>query len=92
VVLPPAGDAQGRRSCWLEAVVLAEDGAPLERGEALRLPWREARRQAHAAVLIDMVAQVPTFCLWRGLPDLPKGLKLTAAAEILEEIECRPAR
>jgi hypothetical protein len=83
---------QGRRSCWLETVVLAEDGVPLERGEVLKLPWREVHRQAHAAVLIDMATQVPVRCLWRGLPDLPKGLKLTAAAKILEEIERRPGR
>jgi hypothetical protein len=74
----------------MEVVVLGGDGTPLERGEALKLPWREARRHAHAAVLIDMIAQVPTCCLWRGLPDLPKGLKLAKAAAVLEQIERRP--
>jgi hypothetical protein len=83
---------KGARSGWLETVVLAGDGVPLEWGKALRLPWREARRHAHVAVLIDMIAQVPAHCLWRGLPDLPKGLKLAKAAAILEGIECKPAR
>jgi hypothetical protein len=76
---------------WLESVLLAEDGTALERREALRLPWREARRHAHAAVLIDMATQEAVRCLWRGRPDLPKGLKLTAAAAVLEEIERDPA-
>lgn len=83
---------KGRRSCWLEAVVLAEDGAPLDRSDAFRLPWREARQQVHAAMLTDMVAQVPVRCLWRGRPDLPKGLKLAKAGETLKEIERKPAR
>jgi hypothetical protein len=39
---------KGRRPCWLETVVLAEDGMPLERGEALKLPWRKARQRLHA--------------------------------------------
>ena len=83
---------KGRRSCWLETVMLGEDGVPLDRSDAFRLPWREARRRMHAAVLIDMATQQPVCCLWRGLPDLPKGLKHTKAAEVLEEIERKPAR
>jgi hypothetical protein len=43
-------------------------------------------------VLTDLIEQVPVRCLWRGLPDLPKGLKHTKAAEILEEIERKPGR
>lgn len=46
----------------------------------------------HAAVLTDMIAQVPVRCLWRGVPDLPKGLKHTKAGEILEQIERKPRR
>jgi hypothetical protein len=83
---------KGTRSCWLESVMLGEDGAPLDRSDAFRLPWREARRQVHAAVLTDMVEQVPVRCLWRGLPDLPKMLKHTKAGEILEAIERKPGR
>ena len=77
---------------WLESMVLGEDGVPLERGPALRLPWHEARRHEHAAVLLDMATQVAVRCLWRGRPDLPKGLKLGAAAPVLEELERGPAR
>ena len=76
---------------WLESVLLDEDGRPLERREAVRLPWPEARRHAHAAVLTDMGTQTVVRCLWRGRPDLPKGLKLGAAAAILAEIEHGPA-
>jgi hypothetical protein len=83
---------KGTRSCWLESVMLGEDGAPLDRSDAFRLPWREARQRVHAAVLTDMVGQVPVRCLWRGLPDLPKMLKHTKAGAILEEIERQPAR
>lgn len=83
---------EGRRGCWLETVVLGEDGVPLDRSNAFRLPWREARRHAHAAVLIDITTQAPVRCLWRGRPDLPKGLKLAAAAGVLEEIEREPTR
>ena len=75
---------------WLESVLLDEDGTPLERGDALRLPWQEARRHEHAAVLLDMAAQVAVRCFWRGRPDLAKGLKLGAAAPILEELERGP--
>ena len=77
---------------WLESVVLGEDGLPLERGEALRLPWHKARRHVHAAVLVDMRLQAPVRCFWRGLPDLAKGLKLGAATAILAEIERGPAQ
>jgi hypothetical protein len=83
---------KGTRSCWLETVVLGEDGAPLDRSDAFRLPWREAKQHVHAAVLTDMTEQVPVRCLWRGLPDLPKMLKHTWAGEILEEIERKPGR
>jgi hypothetical protein len=83
---------KGRRPCWLETVMLAEDGAPLDRSDAFRLPWREARQRVHAAVLTDMIEQVPVRCLWRGLPDLPKGLKHTKAGEILEAIARQPGR
>ncbi len=77
---------------WLESVVLGEDGRPLERGAAaVRLPWQEARRHEHAAVLTDMAVQAPVRCLWRGRPDLAKGLKLGQAAAILAEIEHGPA-
>ncbi len=75
---------------WLETVLLGEDGVPLERRDALRLPWHEARQHEHAAVLLDMAAQAPVRCFWRGRPDLPKGLKLGAAAPVLEEIERGP--
>ena len=75
---------------WLESVLLGEDGVPLERRDALRLPWQKARRHEHAAVLLDMAAQVAVRCFWRGQPDLPKGLKLGAAAPVLEEIERGP--
>ncbi len=77
---------------WLESVVLDEDGLPLERGPAVRLRWQEARRHEHAAVLTDMRVQAPVRCLWRGRPDLAKGLKLGQAAAILAEIEGEPAR
>ena len=77
---------------WLESVLLAEDGRPLERRDALKLPWQEARRHEHAAVLLDMVVQAPVRCFWRGRPDLPKGLKLGAAEPILAELEHGPAR
>ena len=83
-------DGEGARG-WLESVLLDEDGRPLERREAVRLPWPEARRHAHAAVLTDMGTQTVVRCLWRGRPDLPKGLKLGAAAAILAEIEHGPA-
>ena len=77
---------------WMESMVLGEDGVPLERRDALRLPWQEARQHEHAAVLLDMAAQVAVCCFWCGRPDLPKGLKLSAAAPILEELEQGPAR
>ena len=77
---------------WLESVVLAEDGVPLERRDALKLPWHEARQHEHAAVLLNMATQVAVRCLWRGRPDLAKGLKLAAAAPILDELEQGPAR
>ena len=75
---------------WLESMVLGEDGVPLERRDALRLPWQEARQHEHAAVLLDMATQTAVRCLWRGRPDLPKGLKLGAAAPILDELERGP--
>ena len=75
---------------WLESMVLGEDGVPLERRDALKLPWQEARQHDHTAVLLDMATQVAVRCLWRGRPDLPKGLKLGAAAPILEELEHGP--
>ena len=77
---------------WLESVLLGEDGVPLERGPALRLSWQEARQHEHAAVLLDKAAQVAVCCVWCGRPDLPKGLKLSAAAPILEELEQGPTR
>ena len=77
---------------WLESMVLGEDGVPLERRDALKLPWQKARRHEHAAVLVDMRLQAPVRCLWRGRPDLPKGLKLGAAAPILDELERGPGR
>ena len=82
---------QGARG-WLESVLLGEDGVPLERRDAVRLPWQKARQHEHAAVLLDMTTQTAVRCLWRGRPDLPKGLKLGAAAPILAEIENGPAR
>jgi hypothetical protein len=83
---------KGTRSCWLETVMLGEDGVPLDRSDAFRLPWREARQRVHAAVLTDMATQASVRCLWRGLPDLPKMLKHTKASELLEQIERKPAR
>ena len=82
----------GARTACRSSVVLGEDGLPLECGEALGLPWHKARRHVHAAVLVDMRLQAPVRCLWRGLPDLAKGLKLGAAATILAEIERGPAQ
>src|SRR5512134_3164178 len=32
---------KGTRSCWLETVMLGEDGMPLDRSDVFRLPWRE---------------------------------------------------
>ena len=46
----------------------------------------------HAAVRLGMANQAAVRCLWRGRPDLPKGLKLSAATPILAEIEHGPRR
>ena len=77
---------------WLESVLLDKDGVPLERRDALKLPWQKARQHEHAAVLLDMAVQAPVRCFWRGRTDLAKGLKLGAAAPILAEIEHGPVR
>ena len=71
-------------------MVLGEEGVPLERRDALKLPWHKARQHEHAAVLLDMATQAAVRCFWRGRPDLAKGLKLGAAAPVLEEIERGP--